>query len=270
MIKAYFMADFSYFSHNGALLPVDQAVIPLGRVEYSYGFGVYETIRTNKGGSPFLDQHCKRLMQSAVTLEIEHNFTAQFVKDAVLALIHKNDVQTCNIKILLIGGNTADDADLYIQCLNPLFADRKLYKTGAHSITEHYERMYPSAKSLNMLPSYLAYRRAKRAGAYDAILINNEGCITEGSRTNFYAIRGKTIFSAPADEVLPGVTRDNVLRVAKQHGYELIEQPLPLADIQNYDGAFLTNTSSKIMPLKSIDDFSWPSVTPSLLELIEA
>lgn len=261
---------FDYFSQNGEIKPAAEALIPLSNVEYSYGFGVYENIRVTKGIIHFLTDHCTRLMESARIIALDHSFKPEIIYKSVEELVAKNQVEACNIKILLIGGLDKGAASLYVICLNPLFPDRKLYKTGAHTITYKYERMFPHAKTLSMLPSYLAYRQAKHAGAYDALLINRHGHITEGTRTNFFAIKDQTIFSPPSDEILLGVTRDHVLQVAQDTGFEIVEQDIPLANISQYDGAFITSTSSKIMPLHSIDNLSLPGIPLVLKDLILA
>jgi branched-subunit amino acid aminotransferase/4-amino-4-deoxychorismate lyase len=121
-----------------------------------------------------------------------------------------------------------------------------------------------------MLPSYLAYREARQNGAYDALLINRNGHITEGTRTNFFALRDRTIYSPPEAGILLGVTRDHVLKVAKAQGFEIVEQDLPLDSINSYDYTFITSTSTKIMPLSSIDDYSWPEIPANLKELMAA
>jgi branched-chain amino acid aminotransferase len=261
---------YPYFSRNGQLLPIDKAVVPLASVEYSYGFGVYETIRVSNGQPAFLDEHCQRLVSSARIIELEHRLQDEMVQKAALELLAKNQVETSNLKILLIGGKTAEEADLYMLCLNPLFPDRKLYKTGVHTVTQKVERPFPQAKTLNMLPSYLAFRAAKQTGAYDALCVNREGCITEGTRTNFFVIKDNLLISPPGDEILPGVTRNHVLQVARQNNLDIKEQNIPLADIANFDGAFLTSTSSKLMPIRSIDDHIWNNISPVILELIKA
>jgi branched-subunit amino acid aminotransferase/4-amino-4-deoxychorismate lyase len=120
-----------------------------------------------------------------------------------------------------------------------------------------------------MLPSYLARRDARTAGAYDALLINRDDCITEATACNFFALRGKTIFSPPEAEILLGVTRDNLLKVARKHGYEVREQSLQLAGIKEFDNVFLTSTSSKVMPIRSIDTFVWEEFSPPLRELMQ-
>src|SRR5687767_649338 len=97
---------YSHFSHNGHVLPIEQAVVPLGNIEYSYGFGVYETIRLANDRIYFLEEHCRRLMDSAAIISLEHGFTPEFVKKSVKKLVEKAKPEACNIKVLLVGGKT--------------------------------------------------------------------------------------------------------------------------------------------------------------------
>src|SRR5579884_1460406 len=175
---------FKFFSHNGQLLPAEKALVPLSNLEYSYGYGVYETIRVKGSLAFFVDQHCQRPLSSAAVIDLEHPFSADEVKQYIMDLIKANQVVSANIKILLIGSVKKDKADLYLLCLNPQFIDRKSYRDGVSCITYKYQREYAQAKTLNMLPSYLAYRAARLAEAYDALLIDQKGYIREGSRTN--------------------------------------------------------------------------------------
>lgn len=259
--------SYAYFSRNGAVLPADQAVMSLSSIEFSYGFGVYETIRVSHGEARFADEHCARLMSSAAAIQLDHNFKPSEIMTYITDIVSANEVKSCNLKVLLIGGKNAQDANLFIMCLAPHFIDRKLYKTGCHCTTYAYERMYPHAKTLNMLPSYLAYREAHATGAHDALLINRHGDITEGTRSNFFTIRGTTIFSPPEDDILPGVTKDHMLRFAKSLGFSLEYRTIALQSLGDYDGAFLTSTSARILPIRSVDSFRFASIAPKLLEL---
>jgi len=262
---------YTYFSHNGKLLPAEQAAVPLSNIEYSYGFGVYETIRVAGGVIYFLQEHCQRLMESARIIGLSHNFDENFVGNAVRSLVKETDVPAYNLKLLLIGGHGADAADLYITCLSPHFPDRKLYRTGATLISERLERLFPQAKSLNMFTSYKAYQRAQQAGAYDALLINQAGCITEGTRTNFFGLLERTLVSPPAADCLHGVTRSNVIDVAHKSGFSVEETPMKLDEVGRYDSVFITSTPSKVMPIRSIDTQVWNQpVPPALKELMDA
>lgn len=260
--------SYQFFSRNGELLPVEQAVVPLDNIAYSYGFGVYETIRITNGMIYFLADHLERLVASAAVIQLDHHFDVGFIEAAIHELVEKNGAETCNLKLLLIGGNSADEAQLFIQCLNPLFPDRKLYQSGAHLVTEHYVRRYPQAKTLNMLPSYLAYRKAQTVGAYDALLLDHENYIREGTRTNFFVLKGKTLISPPEDKILPGVMRKVVLKVAGDNGYTVETRDIPTDKLSEFDAAFVTSVSSRIVPAKSIDDHEFGARPESLSELI--
>jgi branched-chain amino acid aminotransferase len=258
-----------YFSRNGEILPTSQAVVSLDDVAYSYGYGVYETIRVSGGVPYFADEHCARLLASAETISLEHRFSADLILQSINELIVRNSLEASNLKILLIGGKTGSDATLYIQSLNPLFPNPKLYKTGVHCITEQYERPFPHAKTLNMLPSYLAYKKAVAASAYDALLVNRVGAITEGSRTNFFCLKGTTIFSPPDEDILLGVMRMAMLQVAATQGFTIVRKPILLTEIASYDAAFLTSTSSKIMPIRSIDDHTFGEIPATLTDFMQ-
>jgi branched-chain amino acid aminotransferase len=246
------------FSLNGELRPVAEAVVPLDDLAFAYGFGVYETLKVRHGVLYFPEHHEERLWHSARILGLEHPFQPGDFRRFLDELVAANQTGDANLKALLIGGPTTHDARLTILQLAPLFPDRKGYKQGATAITWAGERVYPQAKSLNMLVSYLAYREARNQGAYDALLLNRHGCITEGTRTNFFVTDGTALACAPADQVLEGVTQLTIRQVIRDLGIPLEERPLPAAEARSWQGAFVTSTSTKILPLRQIDGTSVP------------
>lgn len=264
--------QFPSFSKNGQILPSDEAVIPFTNVEYAYGYGAYENIRVAHGKCLFLDDHVERLMHSATIIGLVHPFAAKTISTWTQELVENLPDGVFNLKVLLIGARDAAQCQLIILPLSPLFPEKRVYTQGATTITFEYERLFPQAKILNMFPSYYAFKKAKEAGAYDALLINRRGCITEGTRTNFFAIKGKTIHSPPAEEVLEGVTRKHVLEVAVKNGYSIEHHDLPLSAIGEYDGVFLTSTGVKIVPVKKIDDveFLIPEELKVLMKYFDA
>ena len=259
------MAGFDYFSKNGQILSMGEAVIPVSNVEYSYGFGVYESMKVRGGIVYFVDQHVERLFSSADDIGITHPFTREDIKQYIGDLVAKLELDACNIKILLIGGR---EPLLFIIPLAPLFPDRKLYSQGASTITVQYERPFPHAKALNMLQSYMAYKKAKENDCYDALLLDKAVNILEGTRTNFFAIKDKTLFTPPKERVLEGVALRTVILAAQKNGFTVQEADISEALLEEYDGAFLTSTSSKIMPIKQIDDFIFSSISENLRELM--
>ena len=121
-----------------------------------------------------------------------------------------------------------------------------------------------------MLESYLAYRKAKELGAYDALLINHDSFINEGTRTNFFCIKNKAVYTPFEKDILLGVMRKAMLKVALENKYSIVEKNIKLDDIKSFDGAFVTSTSSKIMPIKSINGIplNYPETLRELMRLL--
>ena len=259
---------FNFFSKNGKILPIDEATISLLSIEYAYGFGVYETLRVNNSKVLFLEDHIERLFKSAEIIKLEHPFTKENIKKYIEELAVETETETYNVKMLLIGAIKSEETNLYIFCSTPLFTDKKLYRDGVKTITTDYERVYPQAKTLNMLQSYLAYREAKSENCYDALLVNKKGNITEGTRTNFLVIKDNTIYSPLEEDILLGVTRKHVLDVAKKNGFVIKKRNISKNSLDKYDGAFLTSTSAKILPIKKIDNLEYKKIPDSVFRLM--
>lgn len=257
-----------YFSRNGQLLPISDALISVENISYQYGFGVYETIKIRNKTLYFLQQHVERLLQSAKLVYLDHNFTAKQIKVYIHELIKKNNVTSCNIKILLIGGKITSDNFLFILTSSPLFPDKKLYLYGTAISTVSFERFLPNAKTLNMLPSYLFYAEANKQKHYDKLLIDRYGNILEGTRTNVFVIQGNILITPPKDTVLNGITRQTVIAVAKKNGFAVKEEKIPLFSLDDFDGAFLTSTSSKIIPIIQVDNFKFLEISSELKKLM--
>lgn len=255
--------SFDYISRNLQISPASEAQVSLQNIAFSYGYGVYENIRVTNGEIRYLDEHLERLETSCKYLEIKPKFSLDQIKYACIELNNQYPEQTYNMKIILIGGK---DQEMFVLPLAPKFVDKKLYRDGVSVMPVKYERYLPQAKSLNMLGSYMVYTQAQKAGAYDALLINSKDEILEGSRTNFYAIKDNTIYTAPENEVLAGVTRKHIIDFAKSSGYEITYKSPKITELDNYDGFFISNTSSKLLPINSIDDKNF-EITENLKEL---
>ncbi len=257
--------DFKFVSINGQIRPAEEAVVPLTNIEYGYGFGVYESLRVVNGKAYFLTDHIERLLGSAKIIGLTHAYTANQIAEFTETLIKKlNTQESYNLKILLIGGK---EPLLYILPLAPLFVDKKLYRDGASVITARYERPFPQAKTLSMLGSYLGFKKAKEAGCYDALAVDRDGVLTEGTRTNLFFIKDKTIFTAPKEKILEGVTKKILLGLAQKNGFTVVEKSVRPAALAQYDGAFLTATSAKVLPIKKIDDYVFKNIPESIIML---
>ena len=258
-----------FFSRNGHIMPVEQAVISLFDINYAYGYGVYETLRIKQGVIFFITEHCQRLLNSARHIGLEHAYTAQAIETNIRQLVAANQLTSANVKVMLIGDSTAHtdpQCTLYILPMNPLYPRRDLYKHGATAIIAHGERRYPQAKTLDMLLSAVAYRQARAAKAYDALLVNRHEEVVEGTRSSLFVTDGHAIYTPPSAETLSGVTQSIILKIISTLGIECHEQALPLSLFDRWEGIFLTSTSAKVMPITTVDDihFDIPPIVRAL------
>ncbi|MBI2436390.1 MAG: aminotransferase class IV family protein [Candidatus Magasanikbacteria bacterium] len=254
----------TYCLLNNKIIKATDAMIPIDHIEFTYGFGVYENLRMRNFKIAHVDEHIKRLFESADLIHLIHHFDIKEIIDATLKLVEKNNIENANIKMILVGG---ENPLLYTFMLAPKYLEKKEYRDGVKVISYHHERFLPQVKSLNMLPSYIIYKLAQKQNAYDALLIDRNGNISEGTRSNFFAIKNTTLYTPPREKVLNGITRRTVIKCAQKNNFEVSEQEIPLETIFEYDGAFLTNTSGKIVPIRTIDGTSFEKISLKLMEL---
>jgi len=259
------------FLKNGEFVPEEKAVVSIQNIEFQYGFGVYENLKVRNRVVFFPEDHVERLRLSAQIIGLEHSFSESKIMNSIRNLVKKEKQESYNIKMMLLGSLQKENAELWVFSLNPFFPKPQMYSQGVETITARAERAWPKAKTLSMLHSYLAYREAKKKDAYDAILVDRNGITVEGTRTNLFGLKGKTIVSPPRERILDGVTRKYVLRVAEQNGFLYEEKEFSVPELLRMDSAFLTSTSSKIVPIRSIDGKAFEKpVSFALKELMKA
>lgn len=255
---------------DGQLIAAEEATAPLTNIGFVYGFGVYETVRVRRGTPLFLDDHMARLEHSAAAIGLTHTLTQKQLHEWTAMLVRTLGDDTFNLKYLLLGDATPEKASLTIMPSNPRFVDRKLYKTGGSVITVPGERAFPTAKTLNMLPSYLAYTRALKEGHTDALFVHADGVLREATTANLFALNGKTITTAADEHVLAGVTRKHVLHVAAQEGFTIEYADHTLDSLHAADAVFITSTGKKILPITQIDGSPVGAITTPLQQLMTA
>jgi branched-chain amino acid aminotransferase len=245
-----------YAIFNGKIIEQKNANIPIADKGYWFDFTVYSSIKVIQSKIFFAKYHIDRLFESAELIGINHQFSKKETIEWLDLLVKKNKIKDALLRIVLIGDvDVNKEAKLYIFSVGGLtYYPHVLYKKGAKVITYHGERRIAQAKTKDLLLSLLAFRQAKKAGALDALMVDHDGNIREGTRSNFFAIINNKIITPPKDKVLEGITKKFVLEVAKDR-FEIIETDIPLKDIDKYDEFFITSTSMNVMPISQIDDF---------------
>lgn len=255
------------FSINGEILPLTKAVCPITDIERIYGFGVYESIKVRNKIAYFISEHVDRLLFSAKCIDLVHNFQKDQISKYIGEYLEAILYEAINIKILLLGGRSKEEAQLVILPTPVYFPKDKWYKTGVSVYSFLHERWMPMAKTLNMLPSYYYFTKAKSMGGYDALFVDYAGNIREGSRTNFFAINKTIITSPPKKDILTGVTLMTLEKTIKNTNYTIEFKPISKQNLDKYDSFFLTSTSSKILPVSNIDNSVF-RISKELIELM--
>lgn len=238
---------------NGQLVPIDQAKIPVNSQALFASFGVYETMKVVQGRPFYRDNHLERLLVSAGMLGIDLQIDVSTLRNWFNTLADVDRNATWSLRILALGAVQPNEYPLIAMWAEPLptYPDR-LYRNGAAAIFFEGQRSLPTCKSLDTLVNFLARRAAQQAGALEGILHHN-GYLTEGARSNVFAVWQGQLITPPAADVLSGITREVILRVMEHCDYPVIEKSLP-ADVSLYDELFISSTSMHVMPITKIDD----------------
>lgn len=237
-----------------------------GEVTIPQGSGlIYEVIRVIDGAALYYAEHYDRFLASALGKNAQLPAEEVFLS-RIHRFIQAIDVPDFNIKTILDPAS----GDLYIFRSPAAYPEPQLYDQGVHTELLAYRRRNPNAKLLNTELTELAQRLRDETGAYELLLTDEQGYITEGSRSNVFFVSAGKLLTSPLDSVLPGVTRQRVIAVARRLDITVIEVPIHSDDLNGCEGAFLSGTSPKILPIASIGQQSYPSARLPLIRTLIA
>lgn len=263
---------------NGSLIPLSQARISPIDYGFLHGYGLFETMRAYSGHVFRLEKHLARLERSARALNIDLDGTAKLEK-AVHDTLRANQLSDARIRISVSPGEEEIAADIpakgeptvFIMAISYVPPSEDVYRRGFTAIVSrvHRSTRSPSSglKSLSSLDILLARQEAATFGVDHAILLNDDGLVSEGSSSNVFHVKDGTLFT-PAEHcgILPGVTREVVMRdLAPSLGINNQEVDVALVDLLEADEAFLTNSMIEVMPLTILADRSIGSGRPGAL-----
>lgn len=238
---------------DGTVVQATDASLPVHDRELQYGFGVYESLRVINGRIVYPDDHIARLFFSADGIGLRHHFTTLELNSWLHVLLEYDGITEATIRILLMGGM---EARLFITASPLLVYPVSFYEDGVKAISYRGERFLPRFKTCSLLMNYLALRQAGTQGAFEALFVDNNGDVLEGTRSNVFACEGNRVFTAPSDRVLEGVTRDKIIKAVGEFGYQLVLEAPTLEELHQgrFDELFISSTSMGAMPVERFDD----------------
>ncbi|NMM61254.1 aminotransferase class IV [Clostridium sp. P21] len=227
------------------------------------GKSLYEVIRIIDGKPLFLDRHLNRMDNSSKISKLSLWLNKKRVEEKILQLIKINGVDSGNIKFLF---NFQEDVlkkeqNKTFMCyfVKHHYPFKEDYENGVDTILYHGERNNPNAKIINSDFRSMVDKEIVAKSAFEAILVDRNGNITEGSKSNIFMIKNNSVLTAPLEDVLPGVTRNVIMDLCKDLGIELKEEKINYNNLESLEALFISGTSPKVLPIKSIDKMNFNS-----------
>ncbi len=265
MIKA----DYIWF--NGELIKWEEANVHILTHTLHYGLGVFEGVRcynTPKGPAVFRHhEHIERLFNSAKIVYMKIPYSMEEIRRATFETIKANNLKECYIRPIAFYGTGAMGLN---PLNNPVNVAIICWEWGAYlgeegmrkgirckisSFNRHHVNVSMTKAKVcgNYVNSQLAKIEALQDGYDEALMLNVDGTVSEGSGENVFVVRKGVIKTPPASGILEGITRDSVITIAKDLGLDVVEAPITRDELYIADEVFLCGTAAEITPVREID-----------------
>ena len=237
-----------------------------------YGVGVFEGVRaygTNRGPCFFrLADHTQRLFDSAHILRIEIPFSQNEINAAQVAVVRANELAEGYVRPIVFRGSEAMglraeglSVHVAIACWPwPDYMEPEAREKGIRVHTSSYTRhhvnisMCKAKATGNYINSILALSEAQDGGYDEALLLDNEGYVAEGTGENIFVVKNGEIHTPQLTSCLPGLTRDTIITFARESGYSVTERNITRDEIYVADEAFFTGTAAEVLPIQELDN----------------
>jgi len=237
-----------------------------------YGLGVFEGVRAyhtpDRGACIFrLDAHTDRLFRSAHILRMSMPFDKKTLNEAQRAVIRANDLDEGYLRVLCYLGSEgmglrAEGLRTHVviagwewpSYMDPASRERGI-KVRSSSYTRHHVNitMCKAKACGNYINSMLALREAIECGAEEALLLDNEGYVAEGSGENVFIVRDGKVHTPELTSCLEGITRDTIIRFIRDMGLDLVERRITRDEVYVAEEAFFTGTAAEVLPIREVD-----------------
>jgi branched-chain amino acid aminotransferase len=257
---------------DGKLVPWRDANVHVLTHSLHYGMGVFEGIRaykTQNGTAIFrLTEHVKRLFNGLKIFQMKIPYTEEQIAQAIIQVVRDNKLASCYIRpIIFIGsqklgisptGNSVHTAIAAWEWGAYLGEDglNKGIRVKTSSFTRHFvnSSLVRAKASGYYINSILAHQEVAANGYDEALLLDAEGYVSEGSGENMFMVRNGIVFTPDLASCLDGITRDSIIRIAKDLGFEVREKRITRDEVYSADEAFFTGTAAEVTPIRELDD----------------
>lgn len=265
------MKEVDYIWMDGEFVEWQDAKVHVLSHGLHYGTGIFEGIRAYKSNDKpavfRLEDHVDRFLNSAKIINLPLEYVKEEIIDIIEELIIRNDLKECYIRPIAFRGyetmgvNPLDNPVNLSIAVWPwgTYLGEKALEEGVEvqisSWSRHHPNIFPSkAKATgNYLNSVMAKMEAVENGYVESIMLNPDGYVAEGTGENLFLVRDDKLITPPLADVLEGITRDSVITITEDLGYEVIEKPVTRDQIYISDEAFFTGTAAEVTPIRKCD-----------------
>jgi branched-chain amino acid aminotransferase len=250
------MANVYYV--DGKFVPAAEAAIPINDLGLLRGYGVFDFMRTYNGKVIFIQDHIERLARSAREIGLELPWPKAEIIRLVGETLQRNDPVESSVRILVTGGSSPDfitpqgQPRLAIMVAPLSCYPAAWYSEGVKVITVRHNRPIPGAKSIDYIRAILVLAEAREKAAIEAVYVDSQGWVREGTTSNIFAFFGRTLVT-PGEGILSGITRQKVLGLAEGK-YAVQVRDLQRGELVSADEVFITSSNRLIVPIVQVDE----------------
>lgn len=226
---------------------------------------IYEVIRVIDGKAIFLKEHFDRMNESIHLSGIKGSLCYEDFKSSAELLIKENPFKNLNIRVSYFYDNKPFALFYFIESYYPA---QEEFNEGVDTVTVKMERANPNVKSYQKEFKDKVTKIIEEQNAFEAILVNQDDTVCEGSKSNIFFVKGDKLVTSPDYAVLLGVTRSRVISVCEENLIEVEKRIIKFSELESFDGAFITGTSNDVLPIRSIDNIKFNSSGNDLVKKV--
>lgn len=235
---------------NDVLMDETEATLPATDRALTHGLGLYETIKLIDGVPVFFEEHILRLERGIAALGLESEIDKPKLAGQILRLSEANGGTDNSCRLLVTAGPPGGTPNLLVQTDRRDFPARPLRVISYRGV-----RVSAQYKAMTVMQSYFAQRAARAAGVDDALLVDDESRIFEGSTSNVFVLRAGVLVTPPAEgDILPGVIRAKIDELAGAAGIPVVDAWTRVVDLHPEDGLLLTSSVRGTVAVEQVDD----------------
>ncbi len=237
----------AYILKDNAMVPAESVEIPCGATV------IYDVLRVMDSVPLYVEDHSERFFKSFYLSQKQSPFAENLFADSIKQFIQASGLQNGNIRCVY---SMAENIQFLVYEIKHSYPSKEMYEQGVVCGTFTGERENPNVKQEAAVKTD-AYKKIAETGVYEVLLVDSQNNVTEGSKSNTFFVKGDTIVTALAEDVLCGITRLQIIDLIHKLQIPLEERKIALSELQDFDAAFVSGTSPKVLPIRQIESMQY-------------